>query len=243
MTNFWRVVNYVIDESDVVLEILDARLIDETRNIEIEEKVAMRGKKLLYVINKCDLADKAMLEEKKRTLRPSIFISATDHLGTTMLRQKILELASLSKVVVGVVGYPNTGKSSVINALSGGGKAPTSSQSGFTKGIQRVRAGPRIMLLDTPGVIPFKEGDAFKLAVIGAIDVSRIKDVESVALELIGRLGGAIERHYGVPQDPDVEKVLESIARKNNKLARGGVPDTAVMARMILQDWQHGKVI
>ena len=56
MVTFWKVINKVIEESDVILEILDARYPDKTRNLEIENKVKKAGKKLVYVLNKCDLA-------------------------------------------------------------------------------------------------------------------------------------------------------------------------------------------
>ncbi|MBI5881377.1 GTPase, partial [archaeon] len=62
MANYWKLVNDVIREADILLEILDGRSIDETRNIEIEDKVKKSGKVLIYVINKCDLVDKDKME-------------------------------------------------------------------------------------------------------------------------------------------------------------------------------------
>src|SRR3972149_5914277 len=145
---FWIMVNKVIAEADVLLLVLDARMVEETRNDEIESKVKEAGKPLIYVLNKCDLVDKHVMEQYKRKLPNSVFISAKDHLGTTMLRMKIMVAASrmgLSRVNVGVLGYPNVGKSSVINALKGKGSAKTSSMSGQTRHIKKIRSSKIIL--------------------------------------------------------------------------------------------------
>ena len=84
MPSFWRHVNLVLKESEIVIEVLDARHINETRNVEIEKKIEKYGKKILYVINKCDLVSKKELQASKRKLHPSVFISSKDHLGTTI---------------------------------------------------------------------------------------------------------------------------------------------------------------
>ena len=65
MASFWNIVNKVIRESDILLEVLDARMVKETRNKEIEDKVKKSGKILIYVINKCDLVEKPTLERYK----------------------------------------------------------------------------------------------------------------------------------------------------------------------------------
>jgi hypothetical protein len=242
MGSFWKAVNEVIEKSDIVLEILDARFVDETRNAEIEKKVLCRGKKIIYVINKCDLVPKEQSEKKKKELKPSVFISAKDHLGTTMLRKLILETAKKESVVVGVVGYPNTGKSSVINALAGREKAKTSSVSGYTRGIQAVRADKRLSLLDTPGVIPFMEEDEFLHAVIGAKDSSKVREPDYIVMRLMENAHGTVEKHYGVQEAEDPEQGLEKIAIRLNMLMKGGVPDVEKASRKILSDWQKGDI-
>src|SRR3989338_7985505 len=164
---YWDIVNDVIRETDIVLEVLDARLVDETRNKEIEDKLKKLNKPLIYVINKCDLVDKQEAERQKKRLRPSVFISATNKLGTTMLLHEILRQARnvgarTDRILVGVLGYPNTGKSSVINALAGRASAKTSPLSGFTKAMQLIKLTKNIYLMDTPGVLPYKESDKIK---------------------------------------------------------------------------------
>ncbi|MBU0456963.1 MAG: 50S ribosome-binding GTPase [Nanoarchaeota archaeon] len=185
MASFWKHVNKVLREADIIIEVLDARLIEETRNEEIEKKIKVQGKIILYVINKCDLVNVNQLYGIKKTLKPSVFISSRDHLGTTILKKKILELSRGEKVTVGVLGYPNVGKSSLINALSGKGSARTSSESGYTKGVQKIRVDNKILLIDSPGVFPRKEKDAIKHGKTGAIDFAKIKDAEHVALNII----------------------------------------------------------
>jgi len=66
MANFWRIVNDVIEESDIILLVVDARMIKETINVELVQKVKSSGKQLITVINKADLVDKKILEKYKK---------------------------------------------------------------------------------------------------------------------------------------------------------------------------------
>jgi len=241
MPSFWEQVNKVLREADIIIEVLDARMIEETRNKEVEDKIQKYGKQMLYVITKSDLVDQKTAEQAKKTLTPSVFISAKERFGTTILKKKILELSRGQPVVVGVVGYPNVGKSSLINALGGKHKAKTSSESGYTKGVQKIRISPKILLLDTPGVFPNKEKDLAKHGKIGAVDYSKIKDPEVAALTLINEESEAMRDYYDVSGE-DAEEVLEKIAFKFNKLSKGGLPNLEIAARLVLKDWQTGKI-
>jgi len=238
-------VNTVITGSDILLVVLDARMAQGTRNLEIEDKVAASGKPLIFVLNKCDLVDKPLLEQYKRIIPNSIFISAKHHLGTIMLREKILRTAGRlnlhSAVRVGVLGYPNVGKSSLINALKGKSAAKTSSISGYTKHIQKIRTS-KIILLDTPGVIPYKEKNDFKHNIIGTIDHSKEKEPDVVAVNLMHMFPGVIENCYGVEVIMDKEQTLENIAIKRNMVKKGSKPDIIRAAKMILKDWQTGDI-
>ncbi|MBU0460567.1 MAG: 50S ribosome-binding GTPase [Nanoarchaeota archaeon] len=241
MPSFWKHVNKVLRDADLLIEVLDARMVQETRNFEIERKVKQLEKKLLYVVNKCDLAKKEDLEQIKKKLTPSVFISSTEHLGTTILKKKILELSKGKSVIVGVLGYPNVGKSSLINALAGKGKARTSAESGYTKGFQKIRVDQKIMLLDTPGVFPRKEKDIIKHGKTGAISYAKIKDPETAVLGLIEDKKELIVKYYQI-EGNGAEEILENIALKLRKLRKKGLPDLEGTARSILKDWQTGKI-
>ena len=158
----------VVRISDIILEILDARFIEETRNIKVEKDVLEQGKILVYVINKSDLID---VENTKKTLpkwmRPYVFISATKDYGLNKLKGKIKmeskrilansgktklqenkkeltqkhnlvkDIGNKKRIHVGIIGYPNVGKSSVINFITRRSVAKTAKQAGFTREIGR----------------------------------------------------------------------------------------------------------
>ena len=241
MPSFWRHVKSVIQQSKIIIEVLDARNIEESRNKEIEDKDRSAGKKLLFVINKCDLADPKELNRYKKNLKPSVFISSKNKLGTTILKKKILELSKGKETVVGVLGYPNVGKSSLINALSGRGAAKTSSRSGFTRGIQKIRVDNRIMILDAPGVLPYKEKDESKHAKISALDYSQLKHPEETALLFIEDNKEMIRTHYNLESE-DGDAMLEELAFKLKRLLKGNKPDLESTSRALLKDWQSGKI-
>jgi len=240
--NFWAVVAGVISKADILLEIIDARVVDQTRNVEIEERVKNSGKPLIYVLNKCDLADKDKLDEIKKTLIPSVFISCKTYHGINLLKERIRvegKKKGFEKPRVGVLGYPNMGKSSVINALTGTGTAGVSSMSGFTRGKHYINMR-QFFLIDTPGVIPYGEKDHVKNMMTGI--TTRSKDPELDLLLIMDEHPGIIESHYAVPVEKDTEKTLEKIAIKLHCVRKGNLPNIARASELILKQLREGKI-
>ncbi|MBI5391880.1 hypothetical protein HZB00_02660 [Candidatus Woesearchaeota archaeon] len=91
MANFWRVVNAVIDHSDLIIEVLDARFPEASRNSEVEKKVLRQHKQIIYVLNKSDLI-RTPFKDIQLTFSPAVWVSAQKNLGTTQLRKLIRQL-------------------------------------------------------------------------------------------------------------------------------------------------------
>ena len=237
----------VIKNSDIILCVLDARYISETRNIYIEEKMKEMNKKIIYIVNKIDLVRKIDHEELEK-FSPSILVSCWTRKGVNELRTQIKIMAKqLNKepVYVGVVGYPNTGKSSVINLILGRKEiVKTSSVAGFTKGVQMLKFGDGINIYDSPGVIPPTErfANSTKLAKIGVKSFDRTEDPEMFVHELMKEYPGLFERYYKINTEGDSEKFIEEFGKKRGTMLKKGEIDTDRAARMILRDWQCGKI-
>lgn len=244
-SSFGRVAYEVIEECDIIIEVLDARFISETRNFSIEQKIRKERKILVHVINKCEFVPKKMLLRYKPSLTNCVFVSAAKHLGTRLLKEKIMTLASQHKIkdpVVGVLGYPNVGKSSLINALKGSKSARTSAEAGFTKGKQILRINAHLRLMDTPGIMPKSEWNEESLVLVGAKNPYSLKDPDLAVFKLMEEHPGLIEKHYGVEILGDKDETLETIAVKLQMKKRGNLPDITRAAQRILQDWQDGKI-
>jgi ribosome biogenesis GTPase A len=247
MGKYMNLVKTVIKEADILLLLLDARHVKDSMNREVLDRISSAKKPLIYVITKSDLVEKSKLEELKRKIRPSVFISARERYGSRKLREKIIITAerSLNKrkdILVGVLGYPNVGKSSLINMLKGRHSASTSILSGHTKAIKWIRADSRIMLIDTPGVIPYKKRDSLKSIIMGAYDYSKVKDPEETLVMIMKQFPGRIESYFKVPVDEDMRKTIGKIALKKHMLMKQGLPDKRRISISILRDIQKGKI-
>ena len=252
------IVGEILKISDVVIEVLDARFIEETRNLDIEEDVKIMGKKLIYVLNKCDLVD---TEVKKREmaekgLYPYVFVSCTTRKGARELRNRIkieakrvvLPKEEMRRVQIGIIGYPNTGKSSLINFLTGGSAAKVGAEAGFTKSMQKIRLTTDILILDTPGVIPEKEYSGqnqemlSKHAKVSARDATKVKRPDMVIQSLMREYAKQIEDFYEIKAEGNGDVLIEEYGKRKNMLRKGGLVDEDRAARAILTDWQAGKI-
>lgn len=253
MTSYKALVRDVITKADVLLEVVDARFPDETRNSEVEKEIIRLNKPFIIVINKCDLVSKEKLDKAKARLSkiaPTVFISSKDRSGTTMLRHQILASACIKgrDILVGTLGYPNVGKSSVINGVTGRHRAGTSPISGHTKAVQHVNAGSHIMFIDTPGVIPFDENDEYVQGLLGMKDATHLRDPIGVALKIIEKTlaenKATLESFYSITlETQDSYPVLEQIGRKCNFLQKKGEIDEMRTATRIICDWQNGLLL
>jgi len=278
-----KLVKDIVKKSDIILEILDARFVDDTRNTELEKEIKNQDKKIIYVLNKSDLAQK-----KKLQLNPRVFTSCKTRRGIKKLRDLIKREAKISinkklnpqnhissvprelkggrafarnstsplilsagasrvgSITVGVIGYPNTGKSSLINLLIGRKSAPVASQAGFTKGMQKLKLTNEIILLDTPGVIPEKEYSNIekekiaKYAIVGGRSWTQIKEPELVIANIIKKYPDILENHYKVQAKGDTEILLEELGKKWNYFKKKGQTNEDKTSRKILKEWQEG---
>lgn len=253
----YDIVDEVIKHSDIILEVLDARFIEETRNKVVEKRITDAGKKLIFVLNKSDLVDEAKLRnelEPKKDFRPFVFISTRNRKGGSELRTRIgIEASRVETdkrdVQVGIVGYPNTGKSSLINFLTGRRAAGTSPKAGFTKGMMKVRLGPKILIFDTPGLIALNETkvadrDKYlaKHAQIGVKTFDSVREPEMIVHELMKQYPGIFEKHYNIEAKGDTELFLETLGRQKKLVKKGNEVDTDRTARYVLKEWQAGKI-
>ena len=250
-----ELVKDIIRISDIVLEVLDARFIQETRNKELEEFVRNLGKKIIFVLNKKDLVDMKQKAQEiiGMDLKPYFFISARKRLGIAKLRRMIkIEAKRLKserkRVNIGIIGYPNTGKSSLINILTGKSSAKTGADAGFTKGLQYIRLTAGIRILDTPGVLPESEYSSSdpeaikKQSKLGGRTINTIRDPEMVVTGLMESHAKEIEKYYGIHAGGDAEVLIENLGRKKRFLKKGGLVDEDRAAKFIIRDWQKGRI-
>jgi hypothetical protein len=246
---YWPVVEDMIENVDIVILLGDARMPELSFNSELERKVFKHGKEIVYSYTKIDLIKNEKIKELKEKYKDAFFVSGTKNIGISELRRHLHILAKKMKIEepkIGVVGYPNLGKSALINALARRARALIADKPGTTRGVQWIKAGG-LKILDSPGVIPY-EDKGTKLTILGSKHPEKIKDPVHVALEIIKMLRekdrSSIEERYGIDAKlrGDYE-ILEMIGKKRGFLKKGGEFDETKTAITVVKDWQRGKII
>jgi len=240
---------HAIKTSDVVLEVVDARAPFSTRSEKLEKLIFQMDKKLIIIINKSDLADEALVEaahnEIMKTI-PCIYVSAREKEGITHIKKMINMNRPKDKkqVRVSVAGYPNTGKSSIINYISGRHAAGVAPVPGHTRGEQWIKVNASIMLLDTPGVVPFGENIEITQ---GFGRPEKMKNIEDSTEEFINSVASSkynnIQELYKLTDEELASgDILTVIAKKRGFLIKGGKVDIKRVAQQVIIDWNTGKI-
>ncbi len=267
MENYWDLIKKIITESDLVLEILDARLVELSRNEEAEKLIKDIGRPLIFVVNKSDLVSRKNLKKQVKSLREKgavVFVSAKRSRDIKILLYVIKKIfrefgkrepsldkehrAAKGDIIVGVIGYPNVGKSSIINALSHKKKAKVSKKPGTTHGIHWIRATKEIKMIDSPGIIPLSKDDNIRYGLIGAKNIESLKNPQSVAYALINLFSKTNRENFEALYNIEIKKnlnfltIIKEIARKRRFFLKGGELDEFRVCSMIVKDWQEGKL-
>lgn len=244
---------------DVVIEVLDARIPEASCNPMIDDLRRHRQRPCLKVLNKADLADPVVTEAwlahynhqpgvkavalscKKAgdaSRVPALCQSLAPHRddGTKPLRMMIM-------------GIPNVGKSTLMNALLKRRVAKVGDEPAVTKQQQRFDLSPRMALIDTPGMMWPKiehDSDGYMLAASHAIGRNAVID-EEVAVELgcilLARYSPELEKRYGISVSTmDGQALVEAVAARRGCRIKGGGLDLEKAALILLNDYRSGAI-
>ena len=260
MTKTRRMIEADIKLVDAVVEIVDSRIPESSRNPILSDITGEKPR--IMILNKCDYADNALTDRWKDYYKKQgygvLCCDCRSGKGVKdfvpMLKKQLGELLEKrrAKGMIGkalrimVVGIPNVGKSSFINRMANSRKTAVGDRPGVTRGKQWVTIDREVELLDTPGILWPKFDDqsaAEKLAFTGAIK-DDVVDVESLAESL----GDYLKEHY--PQRLTERykltstdgRITELIAKSRGMMISGGQPDTERAAATLLDEYRSGKI-
>ncbi|HTH14931.1 MAG TPA: ribosome biogenesis GTPase YlqF [Spirochaetia bacterium] len=248
---------------DCFLEVVDARAPLATANPLLDELLGEKPRVVL--LNKIDLADPRVTSAWKSwyECRPdtrAVLISCKERKNLPAIHQAMNDLCrgkkwfGLRKVRGMIVGVPNVGKSSLINALAGGKKASVANKPGHTKGLQRINVGDQFDLFDTPGILWHKFDDpavGLRLAFLGSVK-DEILSVSDLVRELVVEVTRLYPQAFASLWAETVQvleetegQVFDRIgawALRRGMLAKGAEVDWDRAFAAILSDFRGGKL-
>ena len=245
---------------DGIICVLDARAPIATVNKNF--KKIFGEKPVLYLLNKADLADAnrtdGFLKWFESKGKYCIKCDCTDPSAKRLILQKLTEITEEKRARAEakgltktfrfmVAGIPNTGKSTLVNLISGQKRAKTGDKAGVTRDVRWLRCGG-FDLLDTPGTMPpsFEDQDLAKhLAYIGSVN-DDILDMDDVALELLGELAKNYPQYlterYGIEDFSENLKMYEQLCKRRGFILRGGEFDYERGAKALIDDFRKGRI-
>lgn len=262
MTKAMRQMKEDIKLIDLVIELLDARIPISSRNPDIDN--LGKNKARLVLFNKSDLADEAQNNKWIQYFKDkgiiALKINSKNKQGIKDINNAVLTVCKEKierdkrkgiknrPVRAMVVGIPNVGKSTFINAYAGKNCAKTGNKPGVTKGKQWIRLGKNLELLDTPGVLWPKFDDqkiGLHLAFIGSMNDNNL-DMSELAYQLIKEVSKtypeAFLNRYGIVGDEDPLQVMYQVAEVRGCKLKGNKPDLDKTSSMIMDDFRSGKL-
>lgn len=246
-----------MEKVDLVIEVLDARVPQASSNPMIESLRRARQRPCLKILNKSDLADPVATKEwlAHYSAQPqvtAVALSCRKPAEVAKIPQIALKLAPhrgtvLKPLRVMIMGIPNVGKSTLMNALLKKRVAKVGDEPAVTKTQQRLFLGNNIILTDTPGLMWPKiehPTDGLMLAASHAIGVNAIIEEEVayfLAELLLQRYAPLLAARYGMkPDGVDAVGVIEAIAAKRGYRLKGGDIDIEKAAHTLLLDYRSG---
>ena len=260
MTKAMRDMEEKKDLCDGVICVLDARAPIATVNKNLNK--IFGEKPILYVLNKADLADQAKTDGFMRLFEgmgkycvkcdctnPSTKRLVLGKLNAiTEEKRSRAEAKGVNRTFrFMVAGIPNTGKSTLVNLISGQKRAKTGDKAGVTRDVRWLRCGS-FDLLDTPGTMPPSFDDQYHarhLAYIGSIN-DDILDMDDLALELLGELSTLypqmLTERYGITDFSEKLGMYEALCKRRGFILRGGEFDYERGAKALFDDFRKGRV-
>ena len=234
MTKAKRQMQEDIKLIDLVIELVDARVPLSSRNPDIDD--LGKNKARLILLNS---KNKSGIKEINNVVNEACKEKIERDRKRGIKNRPVRAM---------VVGIPNVGKSTFINAYAGRNCAKTGNKPGVTKGKQWIKLSKTLELLDTPGILwPKFEDQAIglKLALIGSIN-DNILDVSDMAYEFVKILNNsyenAIPNRFGVEKNDDPLKMLEGIAEVRGCKLKGNVLDLEKASSILLEEFRSGKL-